>query len=259
MKPKPGGPREPLAIYVRTVDPKSKWLRRNEVRLKKVMRRAFEDADFTDRSFNTERVLKSCFGRDDLTNTTHIVATGPGGKVYGAFFHVPKTREPGEKYADMGWFFTAKGLTPDERLRTAKSLMNRAHSIIANAGYRGVATTMGTMKGALFLEKRAGYKLLPPNEFRGMVWLKEFKEPGYDEAKEAIKQAARGVYKWRMGMVDGRRKLVLDVENATITAGGRFVKSGRGTNRLLSPKAMDELQTNINSGLRKAGFDPTPS
>lgn len=130
--------------------------------------------DFGDRTgrFDVDSVLRSISGqRQDGRKS--VVALDEKGDVVGAVFHVPTKKDHSDEKADYGWFFTTPHQNLRRRVDIANDMIEHAHDIMREAGYKKVRVNMGTEEGARFLRKRHKYKRVQGSE---NTWEKDLGE-----------------------------------------------------------------------------------
>jgi hypothetical protein len=157
---------------LRVVD--SPFINKRREEFKRAIRDSFKDSnfsklvthtDFGERTsrFDVDSVLRSISGRGQHGRRS-VVALDEAGDIVGAVFHVPTKKERADENANYGWFFTTPHQSLRRRVDIANDMIEHAHDIMREAGYKKVRVNMGTDEGARFLRKRHKYKKVPGSE-----------------------------------------------------------------------------------------------
>jgi len=128
---------------------------------------AFRDARFMP-GFDVDSPLRhtrEAFAEPLRAAYRHVVVETDE-KILGAAFRVPVTTVGGATEADPGWFFLARDISRTERVQIADEIVGQSHRLMRDAGFRRIATNMGTRDGAAYLRRRHGYQPVPGEENR---------------------------------------------------------------------------------------------
>lgn len=171
----PKGPHEMRAAphEIKVVD--RDYLRNRHAEFESAMREAFAKSKFSHPTYSVEDAIGTSIGENALKggDIKNVVAVGEGDKILGAVFRVPVQKIGPLDHSAFGWFFTAPGIGPRERVKVADSMINETKGLMRKAGYRTILTTMGTEEGARYLQKRHGFRQVGADPQGRKLWVKE--------------------------------------------------------------------------------------
>lgn len=151
------------------------FLQGRRAELKSAIDEAFKGSHFTSNKSGPYGIFNASVDYDpaEVPHTRHLLAFDGSGAVVGAAFHIPSVKRADVNADGMGWFFTSPKLTQGERRELADRLVEAAQRHMREAGIRTVYTTIGTREGALFLQRRHGYKKAGEPPFgKDQIWQK---------------------------------------------------------------------------------------
>jgi hypothetical protein len=142
--------------------------------IEQLIRRALERAEFNE-GFTVDRPIwhTTNFGArlDDLT-MRHVIAISAD-RLRAAFLCVPSApRRPNQEETDVGWFVVEPDLPLEVRNALLQDVVAGGLGVLREAGFKRVLTNIGTVEGAVFLEKFHDF-IHAPNELQEDRWVRE--------------------------------------------------------------------------------------
>ena len=124
-------------------------------KLKPDVIRSFSKSDFLGNynCFNVAHEIETEFNSIENGAIKHFLIEDSKNEIVAALFCISQSHNS----FDFGWLFTKQELSNRNRIICASVLIEAAHELVLNAGYKKVIIEIGTQIGKKILTKKYGY------------------------------------------------------------------------------------------------------